>query len=91
MVPPDELQRRVETHGPTFAWESIRQDLEALCEVETREGSEWRLLRTALQGVPGKVPQATGVGTPPAFRPLEGVVPKGPGDPDSIAVSQTLP
>lgn len=86
----DELQRRVEARGRTFAWEPIRQDLQALCEVEVREGSEWYLLRTALQGVAGKVLQAVGVAVPPSITPMEYVVPTGPINPNSIAVSQTL-
>lgn len=54
----------------------IRQDLESLAEVEVREGEQWFLLRTALQGVTGKVLQAAGVAVPPPVRTLNNVVPR---------------
>ena len=54
----------------------IRQDLEALGQVEVREGEQWYLLRTALQGVSGKVLQAVGVAAPPTVRPAQNVVPR---------------
>ncbi|MGQ9688475.1 MAG: hypothetical protein ACUVXF_06765 [Desulfobaccales bacterium] len=40
------------------------------------DGEHWYLLRTALQGVAGKVCQAAVVSIPPPMRPLENVVPK---------------
>ncbi|MBW1952479.1 MAG: transposase, partial [Deltaproteobacteria bacterium] len=52
-------------------------DLLALAEVEVRQGEQWYYLRTALQGVAGKVLQATGVKIPSPVRPRdENVVPK---------------
>ncbi|MFH1015674.1 MAG: transposase, partial [Chloroflexota bacterium] len=57
-------------------WDVIRQDLEALAQVEVREGKQWYLLRTALQGVAGKVLQAAGVAVPPPVRPAQNVVPR---------------
>jgi hypothetical protein len=54
----------------------MRRDLLALAEVEVRDGDQWYLLRTALQGVAGKICQAVGVTLPPPVRPLENVVPK---------------
>ena len=55
---------------------AIRQDLETLAEVEVREGDQWYLLRSPLQGVAGKVLQAVGVAAPPPVRPIENVAPK---------------
>ncbi|MDP3064377.1 MAG: hypothetical protein Q8O40_14370 [Chloroflexota bacterium] len=55
---------------------AIRQDLETLAEVEVREGDQWYLLRSPLQGVAGKVLQAAGVAAPPPVRPIENVAPK---------------
>lgn len=86
----DELERRLEQRGWTLEWDVIRQDLEALCEVEVREGSQWYLLRTALQGVAGKVLQAAGVAPPPPVRLATSVVPKALLDPESVADSQAL-
>lgn len=65
----DELQRRLAARGWKLEWDVIRQDLEALAEVEVREGDQWYRLRTPLQGVAGKVLQAVGVATPPPVRP----------------------
>jgi len=72
----DELQRRVADRGWNFEWADMRRDLLALAEVEVRDGDQWYLLRTALQGVAGKICQAVGVTLPPPVRPLENVVPK---------------
>jgi len=47
-------------------WDVIRCDLESLAEVEVREGEQWYLLLTTLQGVTGKVLQAVRVAVPPA-------------------------
>ena len=72
----DELERRLQERGWRLEWEAIRQDLEALAQVEVREGEQWYLLRTALQGVAGKVLQAVGVAIPPSARPAQNVVPR---------------
>jgi hypothetical protein len=74
----DELQRRVADRGWNFEWADMRQDLLALAEVEVRDGYQWYLLRTALQGVAGKICQAVGVSLPPPppVRLRENVVPK---------------
>jgi hypothetical protein len=72
----DELQRGLAACGGRLEWADIRRDLEALAEVEVRDGERWYLLRTALQGVAGKVLQAVGVAIPPPVRPLPNVVPK---------------
>lgn len=72
----DELQRRLADQGSKEQWAVIRRDLEALGEVEVRDGDQYYLLRTALQGVAGKVLQAAGVATPPPVRPVPAVVPK---------------
>lgn len=80
----DELKRRLATRGERLEWADIRRDLEALAEVEVREGEQWYLLRTALQGVAGKVLQAVGVSIPPPVRLAPDVVPR----PQSTQVSQ---
>ena len=51
----DELQRRLAQRGVEAEWADLRRDLLALAEVEVRDGDHWYLLRTALQGVAGKV------------------------------------
>ncbi len=76
----DELRRRLEVRGWRLDWDVIRQDLEALAEVEVREGDQWYLLRTALQGAAGKVLQAVGVAVPPPVRPVLSLT-KGPASP----------
>lgn len=66
----DEMKRRLAVRGWDLEWNDIRRDLEALAEIEVREGEERYLLRTPLQGVAGKVLQAMGVGIPPTVRPF---------------------
>ena len=63
-----ELEQRLLRQGGHLEWEVIKQDLESLAEVEVRDGQEWYLLRTALQGVTGKVLQAVAVAVPPSVR-----------------------
>lgn len=70
----DEMERRVAAKGWNFEWDAIRQDLKALAEVEVRDGDQRYLLRTALQGVAGKVLQAVRVAIPPPVRPVPDVV-----------------
>jgi len=70
----DEMERRIKAKSWSFEWDAISQDLEALAEVEVRDGEERYLLRTALQGVAGKVLQAVGVAIPPSVRPAPDVV-----------------
>ena len=65
-----ELQTRLKAHGNTCEWGAIRRDLETLAEVQVREGEQWYTLRTALQGVTGKVLQAVGVAVPPPVKPI---------------------
>ena len=73
----DELKRRLAVRSWKLEWEDIRRDLLALAEVEVRQGDQWYYLRTALQGVAGKVIQAVGVKIPSPVRPKdENVVPK---------------
>jgi hypothetical protein len=70
-----ELKRRMALRGYHEEWDVVRRDLESLCEVEVSDGGDRYLLRTALQGVTGKVLQAVGVAVPPAVRPIANVVP----------------
>jgi transposase len=71
-----ELRARLEKESSGLEWDAICHDLAALQEVEVREDEQWYLLRTALQGVTGKVLQAVGAPIPPAARPLQNVVPR---------------
>ena len=71
-----ELKERLKKQGHHFEWDAIRQDLESLAEVQVRQGEQWYLLYTALQGVTGKVLQAVGVAVPPSVKPLDNVVPR---------------
>ena len=71
----DELKRRLSDQGLKIEWDVIRQDLEALEQAKVREGEQWYLLRSPLQGVAGKVLQAVGVAAPPSVLPIENVVP----------------
>ncbi|MFZ5450291.1 MAG: hypothetical protein ACOZF2_00240 [Thermodesulfobacteriota bacterium] len=64
----DELQRRLAQRGVEAEWADILRDLLALAEVEVKDGEHWYLLRTALQGVAGKICQAAGVSLPPPMR-----------------------
>jgi len=64
----EELERRLAARGWKLERDVIRQDLEALAEVEVREGGQPYLRRTALQGVAGKVLPAAGVAVPPPMR-----------------------
>ena len=50
----DELQRRLSARGWKLEWEVICQDLEALAQVEVRDGEQWYHLRTALPGGGGE-------------------------------------
>jgi Transposase DDE domain len=79
----DELHRGLAARGWRLEWADIRRDLAALAEVEVRDGEQWYLLRTALQGVAGKVLQAVGVAIPPPVRPRRDVVPR----PEPISVT----
>lgn len=47
-------------------WEEIRQDLDALYEVEVKDDEKTWRLRSPLQGVAGKVFQGVGVAIPPS-------------------------
>jgi hypothetical protein len=72
----DELKRRLASQGLKPEWDVIRQDLQALDQAEVREGDQWYLLRSPLQGVAGKILQAAGVAIPPPVRLIENVVPR---------------
>jgi hypothetical protein len=68
-----ELMRRIESKGAKLEWNDIRRDLDALgvMQVEAPDG-RW-LLRTAPQGVCGKVFQSVGVAIPPTARLMDSV------------------
>jgi len=72
----DDLKRRLASQGLKLEWDVIRQDLQALDQAEVREGDQWYLLRSPLQGVAGKVLQAAGVAIPPPVRPMKNAVPR---------------
>jgi transposase len=76
LVLADELKRRLASQGLKLEWDVIRQDLQALDQALVREGDQWYLLRSPLQGVAGKVLQAAGVAIPPPVQPMENVVPR---------------
>ena len=84
LVMVDELKRRLMARGWQVEWDDIRRDLEALAEVEVRQGAETYWLWTELVGVAGKVLQAAGVAIPPPARPASVVVPKTDGQPRHV-------
>ena len=65
-----ELQKRLEEHGSCFEWSAIKQDLNALQEVQLEERGKSLAVRTECLGTCGKVFQAVGVAIPPAIREL---------------------
>jgi len=60
-----ELKRRVDF---PCEWKQLKQDLEALYEVEVKQDGKTWLLRSPLQGIAGKVFKAAGVAVPPSAR-----------------------
>lgn len=60
-----ELKRRTEG---AFEWEVMKQDLEALYEVEVEQDGKAWLLRSPLQSCAGKVLRACGIAVPPGAR-----------------------
>ena len=60
-----ELRRRIDFPAE---WDEVRQDLEALYEVEVESDDDTYLLRSPLQGVCSKVFKAAGVAIPPSAR-----------------------
>jgi len=63
-----ELEDRLQSAGWDFEWGDVIQDLDTLEEVRVSEGEKQFLLRTATQGVAGKVFQAVGVALPPTVQ-----------------------
>jgi hypothetical protein len=63
-----ELDKRLAAKGYKLEWEDVKQDLEALSEVEVFEGKESYWLRTEFAGVASKVFRALGIGVPPTVR-----------------------
>jgi len=64
-----ELDARLAAKGLKLEWEDVKQDLEALSEVEVFDGADAYWLRTEFVGVTGKVFQALGIAAPPTCRP----------------------
>jgi transposase len=64
-----EIDSRLAAKGLELEWEDVKQDLEALAEVEVFEGEGRHWLRTELRGVAGKVFSACGVRIPAMVRP----------------------
>lgn len=60
-----ELKKRIDF---PCEWDQIRQDLDALYEIEVESGGKTFLLRSPLPGVSGKVFRAVGVAVPPAAK-----------------------
>jgi hypothetical protein len=79
----DELKRRLDRKGWSFEWDDICRDLNALTEVDVRDGNEWYVLRPTLKGCAGKLLLALGMAVPPGVRlksvdtgPSSAVVPR---------------
>jgi len=66
-----ELEQRLERKGHVFEWEHIKQDLEAMVEVEIEENGHRLALRSRSQGTCGKVFQDVGVAMPTTIREIE--------------------
>ena len=67
-----EMDRRLAAKGLKLEWEDVKQDLEALTEVEVFEGNDAYWLRTEFVGVTGKVFQALGIAAPLVVRRAAG-------------------
>ena len=63
-----ELYRRLEKAGYDFEWADIKQDLEALEEITIEDNGKKLAIRSACNGVCGKVFQAAGVAIPLTIR-----------------------
>lgn len=63
-----ELKRRIDF---PCEWKHIKQDLEALYEIEVEQDGRTWLLRSPLEGCAGKVFKACGVAVPPSARLVE--------------------
>jgi hypothetical protein len=65
-----ELSQRLNRKGWKLEWADIMRDLRELEEVEVQHQGKRYLLRTPLEGVCGRVLQATGVAIPPPVTPV---------------------
>ncbi len=63
-----ELYRRLEKVGQDFEWADIKQDLSALQEITIEDNGKKLAIRSACNGVCGKVFQAVGVALPVTIR-----------------------
>lgn len=67
-----EIDRRLRAKELMLEWEDVKQDLDALSEVEVADGADRYWLRTELKGVAGKVLQAARVAMPHKVRRADG-------------------
>ena len=63
-----ELDRALSTHGAEPEWFDLRRDLEAIQEIEVRDGEQRYWLRTPVRGTALAVFRSLGMAMPPAFR-----------------------
>ena len=63
-----ELDRAMSTRGTEAEWFDLRRDLEAIQEIEVREGEQRYWLRTPVRGAALAVFRSLGMAMPPAFR-----------------------
>lgn len=66
-----ELEHRLERKDHVFEWEHIKQDLDALAEVEIEENGHRLVVRSRSQRTCGKVFQAVGVAMPSTIKEIE--------------------
>jgi hypothetical protein len=63
-----EMDSRLRAKGYILEWEDVKQDLEALTEVEVFEGEDRYWLRSEFAGCASKVFRALGIAAPPSVR-----------------------
>lgn len=68
LVIKEELERRLEKAGCDFEWADIKQGLKALEETEVTYQGKTFIIRSAPEGVCGKIFQTVGVALPPTIR-----------------------
>ncbi len=63
-----ELDARLAAKGVKLEWEDVKQDLDALAEIEVFEGEQAYWLRTEFAGCASRVFSALGIAAPPSVR-----------------------